>query len=177
MGKEPATLLTDEDVASLFDNGNFFLYNFKDLLEGIRMKEGKRLFANGPKYRLFFSRLRRRAHRFSQRQEGTGEQVEAGFYTCATLSLEGYNYFSALVPGLLLAWPWMTRTFQAAEASFLLGKSIDDIGELCEQLIGDSEFDDENLDIQTQMLLGTRLRTSRGDIGHVVCLCGGLYFR
>lgn len=49
----------------------------------------------------------------------------------------------------------MARTFQVAEPAVLLGKSIDDVGDIYEQLIGDSEVDDYEMDIQTQMLLGT----------------------
>ncbi|KAJ5987621.1 hypothetical protein N7451_011986 [Penicillium sp. IBT 35674x] len=89
------------------------------------------------------------AQNFSQRHSGTVEQVDAEFYTCATLSLDSHYHSSALVPGLLLAWPWTTRTSQAAEVAFLLAQRIDDIGDIRGQLIGDSEFGDDTMDIQT----------------------------
>lgn len=112
--------------------------------------------ANRPKYPLFI--FNGSKDEFTSPVEDTVELVNKWKLSLTFVHhriLKGHGHTSTLVLGLLLAWPWMTRTFQVAEAAVLLGKSIDDVGDIYEQLIGDSEVDDYEMDIQTQMLLGT----------------------
>lgn len=155
--KKLATPLAGEDVSSLFKNEDSFLYKYKDILEEIGVMGRNISYANRPKYPLFF--FYGSEDEFTRPIEDTEELVNKWRLKSLTVvhqhKLNGQSHTSALVPGLLLAWPWMTRRFQAAEAAALLGKSIDDVRDFQGLPIGDSELDDSEVGIQTQILLGT----------------------